>query len=59
MGAKLEQVPVRWRDDADSRLDLVAGNIQNVKDIFRIRRRLAAIRPEEYASARQAVANQK
>jgi len=59
MGAKLEQVPVRWRDDADSRLDLVAGNIQNVKDIFRIRRRLAAIRPEEYATARQAVANQK
>jgi hypothetical protein len=36
-------VPVRWRDDADSRLDLVAGNIQNVKDIFRIRRRLRAI----------------
>ena len=59
MGAKLEQVPVRWRDDADSRLDMVAGNIQNVKDIFRIRRRLAAIRPEEYATARQAVANQK
>lgn len=43
MGARLEQVPVRWRDDADSRLDLVAGNIQNVKDIFRIRRRLRAI----------------
>lgn len=59
MGARLEQIPVRWRDDADSRLDLVAGNIQNVKDIFRIRRRLAAIRPEEYATARQAVANQK
>lgn len=43
MGARLEQVPVRWRDDADSRLDLVAGNIQNVKDIFRIRRRLQGI----------------
>ena len=58
MGARVEQVPVRWRDDADSRLDLFAGNIQNVKDIFRIRRRLAAIRPEEYALARQAMANQ-
>jgi dolichyl-phosphate beta-glucosyltransferase len=59
MGAKLEQVPIRWRDDADSRLDLVAGNIQNLKDIFRIRRRLAAIRPERYAPARQAVGNSK
>ncbi len=55
MGALMEQVPIRWRDDADSRLDLVAGNIQNMKDIFRIRRRLAAIRPEEYAVLRQAV----
>lgn len=54
MGAVLEQVPIRWRDDADSRLDLVSGNIQNMKDMFRIRRRLATIRPEEYANARQA-----
>jgi len=33
---RIEQVPVRWRDDADSRLDLVAGNLRNVRDIFRI-----------------------
>jgi hypothetical protein len=33
---RVEQVPVRWRDDADSRLDLVAGNLRNVRDIFRI-----------------------
>ncbi|HEU0120189.1 MAG TPA: dolichyl-phosphate beta-glucosyltransferase [Bryobacteraceae bacterium] len=59
MGARLEQVPVRWRDDADSRLDLVAGNIQNVKDIFRIRKSLSAIRPDEYALVRQAVTNEK
>ena len=37
MKARLKEVPIRWRDDADSRLDLIAGNIQNVKDIFRIR----------------------
>ncbi|MBM3784028.1 MAG: glycosyltransferase family 2 protein [Acidobacteria bacterium] len=37
LGARVAQVPIRWRDDADSRLELVAGNIQNVKDIFRIR----------------------
>lgn len=59
MGATLKQVPIRWRDDADSRLDLVSGNIQNMKDIFRIRRRLAAIRPEEYALARQTAGTSK
>jgi dolichyl-phosphate beta-glucosyltransferase len=59
MGAKLEQVPIRWRDDADSRLDLVSGNIQNMKDILRIRRRLAAIRPDEYAVLRQAAGTTK
>lgn len=33
---RIEQVPIRWRDDADSRLNLVAGNLRNVRDIFRI-----------------------
>jgi dolichyl-phosphate beta-glucosyltransferase len=33
---RIEQVPVRWRDDADSRLDLVTGNLRNLRDIFRI-----------------------
>ena len=36
LGCRIEQVPVRWRDDADSRLDLVSGNLRNVRDIFRI-----------------------
>ena len=36
LGYRIRQVPVRWRDDADSRLDLVAGNLRNVRDIFRI-----------------------
>jgi dolichyl-phosphate beta-glucosyltransferase len=36
-GYCLEQVPVLWRDDGDSRLNLVAGNIRNVQDIFKIR----------------------
>jgi dolichyl-phosphate beta-glucosyltransferase len=36
MGYRIEQVPVRWRDDADSRLDLISGNLRNVRDIFRI-----------------------
>jgi hypothetical protein len=29
-------LPIRWRDDADSRLNLVSGNLRNVRDIFRI-----------------------
>ncbi|HWB82569.1 MAG TPA: glycosyltransferase [Bryobacteraceae bacterium] len=36
LGYRIEQVPIRWRDDADSRLDLVRGNLNNVRDIFRI-----------------------
>jgi dolichyl-phosphate beta-glucosyltransferase len=36
-GYRIGQAPVRWRDDGDSRLDLVAGNIRNVQDLLRIR----------------------
>jgi dolichyl-phosphate beta-glucosyltransferase len=37
VGYKLAQVPVRWRDDGDSRLQLLGGNLRNMVDIFRIR----------------------
>jgi dolichyl-phosphate beta-glucosyltransferase len=37
LGYRVKEVPIRWRDDADSRLELVAGNLRNVRDIFRIR----------------------
>lgn len=36
-GYRMAQVPIRWRDDGDSRLQLLSGNIRNVMDIFRIR----------------------
>jgi len=36
LGYRIEQLPIRWRDDADSRLNLVSGNLRNVRDIFRI-----------------------
>ena len=36
-GYRLKEVPIRWRDDGDSRLQLLSGNIRNVIDIFRIR----------------------
>lgn len=37
LGYRIKEVPIRWRDDADSRLQLVAGNLRNVADIFKIR----------------------
>jgi dolichyl-phosphate beta-glucosyltransferase len=36
-GYRIAQVPVRWRDDRDSRLALLSGNIRNLIDILRIR----------------------
>jgi dolichyl-phosphate beta-glucosyltransferase len=36
LGYRIAQLPIRWRDDADSRLNLVSGNLRNVRDIFRI-----------------------
>jgi dolichyl-phosphate beta-glucosyltransferase len=43
-GYRLAQVPVRWRDDRDSRLHLVRGNLRNVADIGRIQwNRLARV----------------
>jgi dolichyl-phosphate beta-glucosyltransferase len=36
-GYRIKEVPIRWRDDGDSRLQLLSGNLRNVADIFRIR----------------------
>jgi dolichyl-phosphate beta-glucosyltransferase len=36
-GYRIAQVPVRWRDDGDSRLQLVRGNLRNLIDLLRIR----------------------
>lgn len=36
-GYRIAQVPVRWRDDGDSRLELVRGNLRNISDLLRIR----------------------
>jgi dolichyl-phosphate beta-glucosyltransferase len=35
-GYGMKEVGIRWRDDGDSRLALVSGNWQNLKDLFRI-----------------------
>jgi dolichyl-phosphate beta-glucosyltransferase len=43
-GYTIKEVGVEWRDDGDTRLELVSGNWRNLKDLFRIRfgRRTAA-----------------
>ena len=37
LGYPVREIPVRWRDDNDSRLQLVSGTIRNGIDLFRIR----------------------
>jgi dolichyl-phosphate beta-glucosyltransferase len=44
LGYRIREVPVRWRDDGDSRLQLVSGNIRNVRDILSVRWRHRAVR---------------
>ena len=36
LGYRVKEVGIRWQDDGDSRLDLVAGNWRNAKDILKI-----------------------
>jgi dolichyl-phosphate beta-glucosyltransferase len=36
-GYRIAQVPIRWRDDADSRVDLLASNARSAVDLVRIR----------------------
>lgn len=36
-GYRIREVPIRWRDDGDTRLELLSGNLRNVRDIFAIR----------------------
>jgi dolichyl-phosphate beta-glucosyltransferase len=37
LGYRIKEVPIRWHDDADSRLQLFSGNVRNAIDIFKIR----------------------
>jgi dolichyl-phosphate beta-glucosyltransferase len=42
-GYRIKEVPIRWHDDGDSRLQLLSGNIRNVRDIFAIRTSLGRL----------------
>jgi dolichyl-phosphate beta-glucosyltransferase len=37
LGYRIKEAPIRWHDDADSRLRLLSGNLRNAIDIFKIR----------------------
>jgi len=37
LGLEVVQIPIRWNDDSDTRLNMVRGNIQNIIDLAKIR----------------------
>ena len=50
LGYRIQEIPVRWRDDGDSRLQVISGNLRNARDLLRIRFLHWKVRP---AAARQ------
>jgi len=44
-GYRMREVPILWKDDGDSRLDLVAGNWRNAQDILQIAWNNRVVRP--------------
>jgi dolichyl-phosphate beta-glucosyltransferase len=48
-GYTIAQVPVRWRDDGDSRLQLISGNLRNVRDVLSIKRRHRSVESQAMA----------
>jgi dolichyl-phosphate beta-glucosyltransferase len=37
LGLRVREIGINWRDDGDSRLQLVSGNLRNARDLFVIR----------------------
>jgi dolichyl-phosphate beta-glucosyltransferase len=55
LGYGIKEIPITWRDDGDSRLQLVSGNIRNVRDLFRIRRALRSLDTASAVVAKSAI----
>ena len=49
IGYEICEVPIRWRDDADSRYNLLSGSIRNVIDILKIRVSTIGLRQQKVA----------
>jgi dolichyl-phosphate beta-glucosyltransferase len=54
-GYRIAQVPVRWRDDGDSRSQPVRGAFRILRDTLAIRRRHRSLRPENQRQAVSAI----
>jgi dolichyl-phosphate beta-glucosyltransferase len=50
LGFSMKEVPIRWRDDGDSRLNLLSGNLRIGVDIFKIRYALSRMDSKALAS---------
>lgn len=37
-GLRVDRIPVRWRDDPDSRFKPVSGSVRNLRELYRIRK---------------------
>jgi dolichyl-phosphate beta-glucosyltransferase len=57
LGFRVKEVGIEWRDDGDSRLQLVQGNLRNVRDLVSIRltRYAPTLEPRLQPLANQAI----
>ena len=53
-GDRMAQVPVRWRDDGDSRSPVVSGSVKMGRDVLSIRWRIVELGPRIAAEPRAA-----
>lgn len=53
IGYRIQEVPIRWRDNADSRLQLLSESVRVVGDMFKIRKYLSGLKevPVAFATA--------
>jgi len=54
LGYRIQQVPIHWHDDADSRLQLLSGNLRNAIDIFKIRLSLGRLATMSFPAGAEA-----
>jgi dolichyl-phosphate beta-glucosyltransferase len=44
LGYRIKEVPIRWRDDADSRYNLVTGTLRNLGELMKVRASVSRLR---------------
>ena len=55
LGYSIREVPVRWSDDGDSRLNMIGGNIRNFKDVLLIRKMHGGLSPAAARAAKSGI----